>query len=263
MLLVVDNGWASAATGRADAGGRRAARPRRTGRPQVALLATAPDGTGRAHGDAPPCRSPTCAPGSRRLQPRALAAGSGRARPRDARTGRRPRQRRRLCADGLTDGSEFAAVRRRARRPGPVTECCGDDGASRLLLPPRPRRIGWSHISRKLPQPVPARAAVLAQSGDGRTLARADVTLPAGASDRHARDHAAARVAQPARPPGAGRAALGRLRRAAGRTLAAAARRAAGGRYGDRRHAVTGPLYYLDAHWRHSPKSGKATPRRC
>ena len=82
---------------------------------------------------------------------------------------------------------------------------------------------------------------MLAQTGDGRTLARTD-DRPAGRRVvRRLRHRAAAGTAQPADAAGAGRAALGRLHRAAGRALAPPAGRAARRRPRHRRHAVLRP----------------------
>ncbi len=86
-----------------------------------------------------------------------------------------------ISTDGLTDGAGFADFAEALRGAGSVTElCCGMP--ARLMLAPvsEPDRL----VARvaQAPQVIAGRAIVLAQTGDGRTLARADIAIPAGAT---------------------------------------------------------------------------------
>ena len=183
VLLVLDNGWASAAdwSRRLQAADAVLDRAERSGR-SVALLATAPDGTGSA-----PAVSASMPPADLRarlaaLRPRpwppdrAAAASALRAWHADGSAVV-------YVADGLTDGSEFGPFAASLAASGPVTVLGGGTIPVRLLLPPRSEPDRLVARIAQLPQPVPAEAAVLAQSGDGRTLARATVTLAPGASE--------------------------------------------------------------------------------
>ena len=149
-------------------------------------------------------------------------------------------------ADGLTDGDDFARFAAALRDAGPVTEVCATrrSRAARCCRR-RTRRTGWSPAWRRRRSRCRGQAVVLAQSGDGRTLARADDHLPAGADDRRAADRAAAGTAQPAEPPGAGRPAHRRLRGAARRALAPPPGRPARRRSATADTPFTGPLYFL------------------
>ena len=107
---------------------------------------------------------------------------------------------------------------------------------------------------------------MLAQSGDGRTLARATRRPARRRRDRRsARDRAAAGVAQPADPAGAGRPADRRRRWCCSTNAGAGGR--SGMLAGDLATAdapFTGPLYYLrralDAV---SPRCARAISQRC
>src|SRR6202008_3001188 len=57
---------------------------------------------------------------------------------------------------------------------------------ARLLLPPRDDADGLVARVAQTPRPAPAQVAVLAQSGDGRTLAPGVTPLPAGAAQAEA-----------------------------------------------------------------------------
>ena len=124
-----------------------------------------------------------------------------------------------------------------------MTELRGQAAPARLLLPPRNEADRLVARIAQAPEPLAGQAVVLAQSGDGRTLARAIVGSGCRCERGHRGDGAAARIAQPAEPAGAGRAAKCRLGGAAGRALAAAAggdsrRRPRLRRYAVRRLAV-------------------------
>ena len=85
-------------------------------------------------------------------------------------------------ADGIAapgDGALAAAM----RAAGPVTEILPAPAQARMLLTPRSEADRLVARLAVLPQPVPADMAVLAQSGDGRTLARATAHVPAGAAE--------------------------------------------------------------------------------
>ena len=62
-----------------------------------------------------------------------------------------------------------------------MTELRSAAAPARLLLPPGNEADRLIARVRQVPQPLPSTAHVLAQSGDGRTLAEATVGLPAGA----------------------------------------------------------------------------------
>ena len=215
----------------------------------------------RAAGHRRRCRSPICAPGWRRCipspgrptappPPPRCAAGSSRARAVV------------YLADGLTDGADFAALRRGAARDaGAVTEiCCDAAPGPPAAAAATARPTGWSRGWRRRRSRSPTQAAVLAQSGDGRTLARAAIA-PAGRRRRRRRAASCCRRScATGWPAGAGRPALRRLRRAAGRALAPAAGRAAGRRPDHRRHAVLRPaVSTCAARWRRSPSCARPT----
>lgn len=178
LLLVIDDGWAAApdwaaritaaqaALDRAERGGRRAA-----------LLTTA-----HSDQDAAPALSavqPVAALRSR------VAALHPQPWPPD-RAGAAAALRNAsgvvvYLADGVAAPGDpaFAAALRAA---GPVTEIVSSPPQARMLLTPRAeadRLVGRLAV---LPQPVPTDAAILAQSGDGRTLARATAHLAPGAT---------------------------------------------------------------------------------
>jgi hypothetical protein len=182
VLLVVDNGWAAAsdwprrmqmANGVLDSAAR-------AGR-QAALLATAVDETGApprltAVMPVPDLRARLAAlhpepwPPVRAAAAAALAGwkatGSGGAVV--------------YVADGLTHGADFGVFEQALADAGPVTEICCTVLPQRVLLPPRSEADRLIARVAQVPLPGQTRAFVLAQSGDGRTLARAVIDLPAG-----------------------------------------------------------------------------------
>jgi hypothetical protein len=85
--------------------------------------------------------------------------------------------------DGLTHGGDFSGFAAALAQTGTVTELHSRTAPARLLLPPRNEADRLVARPSQAPQPLASQAAVLAQSGDGRTLARAVVDLPAGASE--------------------------------------------------------------------------------
>jgi hypothetical protein len=84
--------------------------------------------------------------------------------------------------DGLTDGPDFDRFATALRDTGPITEICCDVTAPPLLLPPTSEADGLTVHLAQTPRATPTQASVLAQSGDGRTLARTDIAVPAGAA---------------------------------------------------------------------------------
>jgi Domain of unknown function (DUF4159)/Aerotolerance regulator N-terminal len=182
VLVVMDNGWASAPDWprRVQAVNLVLDRVARTGR-EAALLATAADINGAAPHITPvmPVSELRSRIGALRPQPwpadraaviKALSAWS------------HPGTSAIYAADGLTDGPDFRAFARVLSNAGQVAEICCDLQPARLMLPPESK--GDTLITRiaQIPQPAPTSLDVLAQTGDGRTLAEAHVTIPEGAS---------------------------------------------------------------------------------
>ena len=182
VLLVVDNGWAAAADWpkRMQAANTMLDRVARAGR-KVALLATAPDETGAAPQVTAPMPVPDLRARLAALRPepwpadRAAAAAA-------LRGWHQPDAEVIYLADGLTDGGNFDAFSQALKGVGGVTELCCDTQPARLLLPPDSDADRLVARVAQAPQPVPSTAVILAQSGDGRTLARTTIPLPAGAT---------------------------------------------------------------------------------
>jgi hypothetical protein len=184
VLLAVDNGWASAGDWprRMQAANSVLDRAERAGR-QVALLATAPDGTAAAPLTTAPlpvadlrarlaALHPEPWPPDRAAATKALLAWH------QAGTAVV------YLRDGLTHGSDFAEFATALGEAGTVTELRDQTAPpARLLLPPRNEADRLVAQVAQVPQPFPGQAVVLAQSGDGRTLARATLDLPAGAHE--------------------------------------------------------------------------------
>ncbi len=178
LLLVVDDGWAAAPEWGARVAAANAAldRAERDGRP-AALLTTA-----RSAQDAPPALSPVMPvaelrprlaalhplpwPPDRAGAARALAGASGTVV---------------YIADGLqTPGQDaFAAALSAA---GSVTEVAPSAPDARVMLAPRSEADRLVARIATLPGPG-LDLAVLAQSGDGRSLARATAHVPPGATE--------------------------------------------------------------------------------
>ena len=182
VLLAVDNGWSSAPDWpkRIQAANTMLDRAARAGR-EAALLATAPDENGT------PPRITAVMPV---LDLRArLAALHPQPWPAD-RAGaaaalsdwKQPGGAVVYVADGLTDGSGFQRFAAALGAAGPVTEICCDTVPARMLLPPDSQADRLVARLEQEPQPLPTQAVVLAQTGDGRTLARTTIDLPAGAT---------------------------------------------------------------------------------
>ena len=183
VLLVVDNGWASAGDWlhRMQAASTVLDRAERAGR-QVALLATAPDGAGATPQVAAPMPIPDLRARVAALHPepwppdRAAAATALHA-------WHQPGAAVAYLGDGLTHGGDFSPFASALNEVGTVTELRGQVAPTRVLLPPRNEADRLVARIAGTPEPLAAQAVVLAQSGDGRTLVRAIVDLPAGASE--------------------------------------------------------------------------------
>jgi Domain of unknown function (DUF4159)/Aerotolerance regulator N-terminal len=182
VLLVVDNGWAAAADWpkRMQAAETMLDRATRSGR-TAALLATAADETGAVPQISPPMPVPDLRARLAALHPEPWPPD--RAAATTALTGwKQPGTAVVYIADGLTDGEDFSPFATALGSAGAVTEICCDAGPARLLLPPDSEADRLVARLAQTPQPIDTQAVVLAQTGDGRTLARTTIALPAGAS---------------------------------------------------------------------------------
>jgi Domain of unknown function (DUF4159)/Aerotolerance regulator N-terminal len=177
VLLVVDDGWAAAGDwprrmAAADAVLDRAERAGRL----AALLATAPPDSGGAIRATPALPVTELRPRLAALRPkpwavdRAAAAAALRER---AGSGSVV-----YVADGLTDGEGWPAFAAALGAVGPVTELRDPVASARLLLPPRNEAEQLVVRVAQVARPLAAQAAVLAQTSDGRTLARLPIALP-------------------------------------------------------------------------------------
>jgi len=84
-------------------------------------------------------------------------------------------------ADGVGTAGD-AAFAQALAAAGPVEELRPDPVAMRVMRAPRAEAERLVAMAEVLPQPAALPLAVLAQTGDGRTLARAEVVVPAGAT---------------------------------------------------------------------------------
>ncbi len=179
LILVIDDGWAAAPDWPVRIADANAAldRAERAGRP-AALLTTARSGQ-----DAAPALSaampaadlrgrlaalhPLPWPPDRAAAAQALAGASGTVV---------------YISDGLAAAGQdaFAAALSAA---GPVTEVTPAAPRVGVMLPPRSEADRLVARVATLPQPAASDLAVLAQSGDGRTLARATAHVGAGATE--------------------------------------------------------------------------------
>ena len=190
VLLVIDNGWAAAADwprrmlmantvlDRADRAGRR-----------VALLATAANETGAAPKATAPMPVGDLRAQLGALRPEAWPSTRAAAVPADWTL---PGATVVYIADGLMDASNFAEFEQRLSAIGKVTEICCATATPKLLLPPEieadrmavrlARASGAAPAGGMPPGDAPETAIVLARAGDGRTLARVELHLAAGAT---------------------------------------------------------------------------------
>ena len=192
VLLVIDDGWAAAADFplRAQAAIGVLDRAERAGR-EISVLTTAPNETGgKPVASAPmPVAEARARVAALRPKPwppdRAAAAA--------ALAGWKHEGASVVyIADGVTHGADAAAFAAALAVPGAaagaaagsLTMICCDSPvpAGRVLLPPRLEAERLVVRLAQVPQAVPSEAAVLAQSGDGRTLGRVAIPVAAGAA---------------------------------------------------------------------------------
>ena len=149
--------------------------------------------------------------------------------------------------DGLTHGGDFAALRRRAERGrlGHRTVLRRAAGARAAAAALRGRPAGRAAradaAAAAEPRPRCWRRAATAAPWRARRS-----TCPPAPATGEAADRAAARIAQPAGPAGAGRSAVGRRRSCCSTSVGGGGR--SGSLAGDLAAAeapLTGPLYYL------------------
>jgi hypothetical protein len=183
VRLVIDNGWAAAADWprRMQAANTVLDRAERAGR-SVALLATAPDDANAAPQESAPLPVADQRARLAALHPepwppdRAAAAQALLAHPWSGAATV-------YLGDGLTHGGDFAGFAGALSQAGAVTELRGETPPARLLLPPQNEADRLVARVAQTPQLLDGTAVVLAQSGDGRTLARTTIDLPAGGGE--------------------------------------------------------------------------------
>ena len=182
LLLVVDNGWASAGDWprRMQAANTVLDRAERKNR-LVSLLATATDEAGVAPKATAPlpvadARSRLAALHPEPWPPDRTAAAAA------LNDWHFPGAAVVYLGDGMTHGSDFSRFATALTRAGSVIELRSQAAPARLLLPPENKPDRLVARVEQTAQPLATHAAVLAQSGDGRTLARANIDLPAGAT---------------------------------------------------------------------------------
>jgi hypothetical protein len=182
VLLVVDNGWASAADWprRIQAANTVLDRTERAGR-QAALLATAADGAGAAPQVTAPVpvadlRGKLAALHPEPWPPERTAATAA------LQAWHRSGAAIVYLGDGLTHGADFSRFAAALGEAGSVTELRWQTAPARLLQPPQNEADRLVARIVQVPQSLPSQGVVLAQSGDGRTLARATLDVPPGAA---------------------------------------------------------------------------------
>lgn len=181
LVLVVDDGWSAAPDWprRVAAANGVLDRAERAGR-EVVLVTTAPSETAAAPAATPAMPVSEMRPRLAALRPKPWpadrTAASAALRPWAGKGGAA------YVADGLSgpgwDG--FAAA---LGAIGPVTVLRDEVPPARLLLAPRAEPDRLVATLQQAPRPLTEEVAVLAQSGDARTLARATATVPAGATE--------------------------------------------------------------------------------
>ena len=181
VLLVIDNGWASAPgwQKRVQAAGNVLDRAERAGR-RAAVLATATDESGGAPSVSAPMPVPDLRARLAALRPQPWPVD------RTAATAamlawHQPGTSTIYFGDGLAGGG-FPAFADALSASGSVTQICCDATPIRALLPPTTEADSLVARLAQIPVSVATQVAVLAQSGDGRTLARATIAVPAGAA---------------------------------------------------------------------------------
>ncbi len=183
LLLVLDDGWAAASdwTARLQAAGGALDRAERDGRP-VRLLTTS-----RSEADQPPRLTPALPVTELRTR---LAALRPKPWPPDRADAAAALKGLNVgavtyIADGVASGGDdaFAAALAAA---GPVNELRPEPVTARIARTPRSEADRLVARIELLPQPADRALAVLAQTGDGRTLARVEVNVPASAATAEA-----------------------------------------------------------------------------
>ncbi len=185
LLLVVDDGWAAAVDWprRMTAAGTALDRAEHEGR-TVGLLTTAPTETGAAPAATPAMPVPEARTRLAALRPKpwpvdrvaaaaALHDWSGKGAVL-------------YIADGTTGGAGWDGFAAALAAVGPVEVLRDPVATARLLLAPRSGADRLVARIAQVPRDRPAEAAVLAQSGDGRTLARATASFAAQAGEAEA-----------------------------------------------------------------------------
>lgn len=183
VLLVIDNGWTAGPDWpkrmkMAEIMLDRAARAGRA----VALLATAPNETGAPPKATPPLPVAAVRPLLGALRPQPWPSNRAAALPE---TWSFDGADVVYVADGVEDGSGFDTFARRLPALGRVTEIAPATPAH-LLPPPETTTAGMTVRVIRSSAAAAETVAVLAQTGDGRTLARTEIALPAGAQDGRA-----------------------------------------------------------------------------
>ena len=176
VLLVMDDGWTSAADwgARIQAAGGVLDRAEREGRP-VMLLTTARTEADQAAATGLAVPVSELRPRLAALRPKPWPPDRAAAIPPGLRAGAVF-----YVADGIATSGDapFAAA---LAAVGPVTDIRPEVAPPRLMRPPRAEAGRLVAELALLPRPAAVDLAVLAQTGDGRTLARGDSTVPAGA----------------------------------------------------------------------------------
>jgi hypothetical protein len=187
LLLVIDDGWASAEDwpARMAAAGGALDRAGREGR-RAALLATAPAETA----DPPRVLGPMPAEDLRtrlaalRPKPWAPDAASALAAFRSWRAANPGPVSSLLVSDGVEHASSTLAEALAAA--GPLAVARAEAASVHLLLPPQAEADRLRLRLQQLPLPTASEAVILARTGDGRALGRAVVAVPAGATEGEA-----------------------------------------------------------------------------
>jgi hypothetical protein len=178
VLLAMDDGWASAAdwSRRVQAADAVLDRAEQAGRPAV-LLSTAPNEDASQPKPTPAMPVPDLRARLAALRPKPWGADHA-ATAAVLNAWRHPGAGIVYLSDGLAEPGD-AAFAAALRRIGPVSEIRDEVPTTRVLLPPRSEPDAL--IARVWQAPHPGAspdAVVLAQSGDGRTLARVTVKFP-------------------------------------------------------------------------------------
>lgn len=182
-LLVIDNGWASAADWNARLGAANAALDRigRAGR-RVAVLATAPGAAGEPLAVSAPMPPHDARARLAALHPEPWPAENDRA---AALVRAWPHKGGVVyVATGLApERASGQALARALAAHGPLTEIAPRVPAARILLPPKLEHGRLVARVAQLPVAVPEEATLLAEAPGGRVLARFTVPIPAGAHE--------------------------------------------------------------------------------